>query len=79
MASAIQSFLKIFIYWAVLGLSCGMCDLVSQPGTEPEPSALGVWSFSHWTTREVPSLQIFIFSKMCLNYLENQKKIVAFS
>ena len=41
MASAIQSFLKIFIYWAVLGLSCGMWDLVSQPGTEPEPPALG--------------------------------------
>ena len=32
----------IFIYLAVLGLSCGMWDLVSRPGIEPGPSVLGV-------------------------------------
>ena len=37
-------------------LSWGMRDLVPQPGIEPRPLALGVWSFSHWTTRQVPSL-----------------------
>ena len=35
-------------------LSCGMWDLVPWPGIGPSPPALGVWSFSHWTTREVP-------------------------
>ena len=34
--------------------SCRMQDLFSRPGVKPEPRALGVWSFSHWTTREVP-------------------------
>ena len=37
-------------------LSCGRWDLVPWPGIEPRPPALGVWSFSHWTTREVPSV-----------------------
>ena len=37
-------------------LSCGMWDLVPWPGIKPEPPALGVWSLSHWTTREVPGL-----------------------
>ena len=30
-----------------------MWDLVPQPGIEPGPPALGVWSLTHWTTREV--------------------------
>ena len=33
--------------------SCGLWDLVSWPGLEPRPPALGVQSLSHWTTREV--------------------------
>ena len=37
--------------WTV---SCGLCSLVPWPGTEHRPPALGVWRFSHWTTREVP-------------------------
>ena len=37
--------------WA---LSCSMWDLVPQRGIEPGPSALGVQSLTHWTTREVP-------------------------
>ena len=35
-------------------LSCGMRHLVPWPGIEPGSPALGVWSLSHWTTREVP-------------------------
>ena len=31
-----------------------MWDLVPQPGIEPRPPALGVWSLTHWTTKEVP-------------------------
>ena len=53
----------LFIHFiqAEPGLSCGMqtlsCsiqDLVSQPGIKPGPPALGAWSLTHWTTREVP-------------------------
>ena len=39
--------------------SCSMRDLVPWPGTEPGPPALGAWSLSHWTTREVPKTPFF--------------------
>ena len=39
-----------------MGLSCGMWDLLLQPGIEPRIPALGAWSLSHWTTSEVPRL-----------------------
>ena len=36
-------------------LSCGMhVGSNSPPGIEPGPPALGAWSLTHWTTREVP-------------------------
>ena len=42
-------------------LCCGMWNLELQhvgssspTGIEPRPPALGAWSLSHWTTREVP-------------------------
>ncbi|CAI9181138.1 unnamed protein product [Rangifer tarandus platyrhynchus] len=50
-----MDFFKILINLAALGLSCGMWHLVSQPGIELGPSALKAWSFSHWTTGEVPA------------------------
>ena len=31
-----------------------MRDVVPWPGIKPRPPALGTWSLSHWTTREVP-------------------------
>ena len=43
----------IFIYLAEPSLSCGMRDLVSGPGIEPGPPALGVQSLSHWATKEI--------------------------
>ena len=46
--------LLLFTYSAVPGLNRGMLALVPWPGVEPEQPALGVWSLSHWTTREVP-------------------------
>lgn len=41
-------------------LSCGAWDQVPRPEFEPGPPALGAWSLSHWTTREVPS-RLFSF------------------
>jgi len=64
-------FQYLFIYLAASGLNCGtwdilvaecgivfscsMWDLDPWPGIELRPRALGVWSLSHWTTREYPS------------------------
>jgi len=42
--------------------SCSVWDLVLWLGIEPWPPALGAWSLSHWTTREV----LNIFSILCL-------------
>ena len=50
-----QSFLKIFIYLASLGLSCHIGDLVPSAGFEPSPPALGARSLSHQITRNVSS------------------------
>lgn len=40
----------------IFDLSWGLWGLVPCPGTEPGPPALGVWSFSQWSTREVPTV-----------------------
>ena len=40
-------------------LSCGMWDLVPWPGIKPRPPALGAWSLSYWTTREVSCTYLF--------------------
>ena len=47
---------RIFVELCMWTLSCSMWDLVPWPGIEPRLPALGVESFSHWTTREVPLL-----------------------
>ena len=44
-------------------LSCGMWDLVPQPGINPRPPALGVRSLSHWTTKDVSGNGNFFFIK----------------
>ena len=43
----------LFIFLAVLGLSCNMWDLVPRPGIKPGPPELLVWRLSPWATREV--------------------------
>ena len=43
----------------VPGLSCGMWGLVPWPGIEPGSHALGAWSLSHWTIREVQCCDSF--------------------
>ena len=61
-------FLKIyiFIYLAVLGLSCGIQDLVSWPRIELRPPAMEGCSLNHLTTREVP---IWLFLKSYFLFL----------
>ena len=61
------SFIYLFIYLVVLGLSCGMqtlsCnmgDLVPWPGIELGPPALGACSLNHCGTREVPAYLFLI-------------------
>ena len=44
--------------WCIRDL-CSTGDLVPWPGIEPGSPALGTWSLSHWTTREVPGQFIF--------------------
>ena len=58
------------MYLDALGLSCAMWDLVPRPGIKPRPPALGVWSLSHWTTREAPQGSGFFFLTFC-KYLLN--------
>ena len=43
-----------------------MWDLVPWPGIEPRPPALGAWSLSHCTTREVPGPCIYLFLLNCI-------------
>ena len=43
-------------FMTALGLSCGMKALVSWPGIKLGSPAMGVWSLSHWASREVSSL-----------------------
>ena len=45
---------RIFLVVACKIFSCSMWDLVPWAGIKPRPPALGVWSLSHWTTREAP-------------------------
>ena len=44
----------IFIYLAVLSLSCVVHNLVPQPGIKLGPPASGAQSLSRWTTKGVP-------------------------
>ena len=48
-------FIYFFRLYQVLVVAC-MWDLVSWPGIEPGPPALGARTLTHWTTREVPGL-----------------------
>ena len=50
---------NLFIYLAVLGLTCSMWDLVPWPGIKPGPPASGAPSLSHWTTKEILPLILY--------------------
>ena len=49
----------LFLSCGVRTLSCGMRDLVPQPGVEPGPPALGAQSLTYWTTPEVPVVTFY--------------------
>ena len=51
---------KYLFIWLHQGHSCSMWDLVPWPGIELRFPALGAWSLDHWTTREVPTVSLFI-------------------
>jgi len=69
--------LYIWLCWVFVEayriFSCSMWDLVLWPGIKPKPLALGAWSLTHWTTREVP-VHFFFFFRLsymsCLYILE---------
>ena len=57
-------YLLIWLHWVLAAacrifncriwtLSFGTWDPISQPGVKPGPPALGTWSLSRWTSREV--------------------------
>ena len=50
-------------------LSWGKWDLVPWPGIEPGPPELGVWSLSHWMTREVPPPLFFYKTIITIQYI----------
>ena len=49
-------------------LSCGMWELVPQPGIEPRSLALGAWSLTHWTTREALHSILSSYDILALNF-----------
>ena len=57
-----------FIYLAVVGLSCGMLDLVHLPGIKPGLPALGLRSLSHWITWEVLEGKYWVGQKVRLDF-----------
>ena len=61
-------YFKIFISLAAQGLSCSMWDLVTQPGIEPGPHALGVHALHFSLALEVSSMlfSILVFSLLIL-------------
>ena len=48
-------------------LSYSMWGLVPCTGIEPRPFSLGVWSLSHWTTREVPGLLLSLYGIVAIS------------
>ena len=53
-----RKLLMFIIYLAPPGLSCGMWDLVPWPGIELRPPAEGDQCLSHWTTRDIPKINL---------------------
>ena len=49
-------------------LSCGMWDLVPRAGIELGAPALGAWSLSHWTIREVLRMTFNHYNFLALCY-----------
>ena len=63
-------FLLIYLFFWLHRTACGI--LVPQPGMQPAPPEVEVWSLNRWTTRETP---IFLFTFE--EFQSWQKKILA--
>ena len=57
----------LFIFW-LCRAACGI--LVPQPEVKPATPAVEAWSLNHWTTREVPCFDIYIY--ISWNHHHNQ-------
>ena len=57
----VRSHYKIIVFFFFPRLRCVACGiLVSQPGIEPLPPALGAWSLNHWTVKESPQIIVIL-------------------
>ena len=45
------------LFFFFVCVACGI--LVPQPGFEPAPLGVEVWSLHHWTTREAPDISVY--------------------
>ena len=66
----------LFIY---LAAPCSMQDLVSRPGIEPVPPALGAQGLNHWSAREVPIHNAFKAECMFCQVSNLHVKLSAFA
>ena len=66
----ISFFFFFWLQWAAWGI------LVPHSGIEPWPSAVKFWSLNHWTTRELPCLQV-IFIEFFLFYIREGSRALA--
>ena len=55
-----------FFSCGIWTLSCGRWDLILWPGIKPATPAMGAWSLSHWTPREVPEFIGLTDVEVCL-------------
>ena len=57
------SYILFYIIIIIIWLCCTTCGiLLPQPGIEPVPPAVEMWSLNHRATKEVPTLPFFIES-----------------
>ena len=71
-----RSLFLFYLFFFFLASLHGLQILVPQPGIEPMPSAVKVWSPNHWTAREFPrslflrgkKLQYFFFKLISFIY-----------
>ena len=55
---------ELVVAHRIFNLHCSIQDLAPRTGMETGPPALGVWSLSHGTTREVLCSPSFIFDEL---------------
>ena len=64
-------FFVLFFWGGGFWPRCAACGiLVPQPGIEPTPPALEVWSLNHWTAREAPRMVFYCGQKTSYLYMK---------